>query len=1224
MKDAPEKPDVEKVLSGLKDFQRRTVDTVFQRLYKDKDPAYRFLIADEVGLGKTMVARGLIAKAIEELWDTVGRIDVVYICSSREIAKQNIDRLNIFGRQDFALPDRITELPKYVHGLKDQKLNFVAFTPGTSFNLKSSTGTARERALLYRLLKDHWELSGVVPLNVLQCGCGKDSFRSYCDYACSDEVKVDADITERFLAEVDKDSEKSRREGKAGLRERFETLYENFSRSNNKVPAEIWYTRNGVIGDLRTLLAAVCLEALEPDLIILDEFQRFKDLLEGDSDAAQLASKLFDFSYEHVDAGARVILLSATPYKMYTLHQESGVDDHYGDFLGTLKFLFGNDDAVSVFHDHLSAYQQALLMPEGPDLDALLGIKTQLENCLRQVMVRTERLGATPDRDGMLKQVTHQTGAPGSNDLSAFLELEQIARALGQRSILEYWKSAPFLLNFMDEYALKRDFNRALIREQDAELHRALAQSGSAWLPRAEMLQFAQLDPANAKLRILLQDTVEQGWRRLWVPPSLPYYPLGEPFIGGGAETKRLVFSCWKVVPKVIAAIGSYEAERRAMRFQDPDALNTPEEREKRRPLLRFALSNGRLTGLNALGLIVPSFRLAEATDPLKYRRRFSQGEEPSFSDMRDEMSMQVEGLLARMRHIQDEEAPVDERWLWAAPLLFESIGKEDELRAWLGQADLAEVWRRWNPVRGEDNEDGRWGDHVEELRQTVLGVLDGEMKMGNHPCELVEALVDIGLGGFGNCALRTLQLQDEESEANPVALRNAAAGLGFGALRYVNTPESIAVIRGEDRHIPYWQKVAHYNIAGCLQSVLDEYAHTLCDAKGLAEKAADQRLELLAEAMSVALGLRTTQVSADHVVQDDSKQWTKEAERLRLHYALRFGSEREEEGEGKSRAEQVRAAFNSPFRPFVLATTSVGQEGLDFHTYCHAVVHWNLPSNPVDFEQREGRVHRYKGHAVRKNAARRFGDAAYRSFGHDPWKAIFTDASAARAKGESELTPFWILPDPEGSHIERHVYNLPLSREVEAYERLQSALAAYRMVFGQSRQEDLMAYLLKQVPADKIRELTDTLRINLEPRIPLKPLKEDAILAAAALRVDGYKMLEETGIPKERIRELTVKYQAGDSSFDATDEEKLATFFYLQRYLCKWGGELISCDRPEWRAYRQLFLECVELRIPEAFKRNFGWWEDEGYADRVRECVQTVQQIHLTIQYQEWPEEEI
>lgn len=40
-------------LAGLKDFQRRTVDYVFKRLYGD-DPTSRFLIADEVGLKKRL------------------------------------------------------------------------------------------------------------------------------------------------------------------------------------------------------------------------------------------------------------------------------------------------------------------------------------------------------------------------------------------------------------------------------------------------------------------------------------------------------------------------------------------------------------------------------------------------------------------------------------------------------------------------------------------------------------------------------------------------------------------------------------------------------------------------------------------------------------------------------------------------------------------------------------------------------------------------------------------------------------------------------------------------------------------------------------------------------------------------------------------------------------------------------------------------------------------
>ena len=110
-----------------------------------------------------------------------------------------------------------------------------------------------------------------------------------------------------------------------------------------------------------------------------------------------------------------------------------------------------------------------------------------------------------------------------------------------------------------------------------------------------------------------------------------------------------------------------------------------------------------------------------------------------------------------------------------------------------------------------------------------------------------------------------------------------------------------------------------------------------------------------------------------------------------------------------------VREAFNSPFRPFILATTSVGQEGLDFHSYCHRVWHWNLPRNPVDMEQREGRVNRYKGHAVRKNVARSIGLAGLAQDWNgrgDPWDALFKIARQRlrdNGSNESELMPYWI-----------------------------------------------------------------------------------------------------------------------------------------------------------------------------------------------------------------------
>ena len=74
------------------------MEYVFQRLYLDPKPARRFLVADEVGLGKTLVARGVIAKAIEHLIEkNIARIDIVYICSNADIARQNINRLNVTG-----------------------------------------------------------------------------------------------------------------------------------------------------------------------------------------------------------------------------------------------------------------------------------------------------------------------------------------------------------------------------------------------------------------------------------------------------------------------------------------------------------------------------------------------------------------------------------------------------------------------------------------------------------------------------------------------------------------------------------------------------------------------------------------------------------------------------------------------------------------------------------------------------------------------------------------------------------------------------------------------------------------------------------------------------------------------------------------------------------------------------------------------------------------------
>ena len=238
------------------------------------------------------------------------------------------------------------------------------------------------------------------------------------------------------------------------------------------------------------------------------------------------------------------------------------------------------------------------------------------------------------------------------------------------------------------------------------------------------------------------------------------------------------------------------------------------------------------------------------------------------------------------------------------------------------------------------------------------------------------------------------------------------------------------------------------------------------------------------------ALTLRAASLRIDEVTAPPYAREVKvESEPMRMRFAMRFGDERYDEevapgfdgAPGRTRKENVRAAFNSPFWPFVLVSTTVGQEGLDFHHYCHSVVHWNLPSNPVDLEQREGRIHRYKGHAVRKNVAAAFGTQACAKADADIWGALFEVGRDSRPPDENDLVPYWIFPGD--AKIERHVPALPFSRDVGRLVGLRRALAIYRMVFGQSRQEDLIAYLLANIPEQERDNIIAELQIDLSPR---------------------------------------------------------------------------------------------------------------------------------------------
>ncbi len=1035
---------VDSILNRLRDFQRNTVEYAFRRMYLDEDCTTRFLVADEVGLGKTMVAKGIIARTIRHLEEKgVERIDIIYVCSNAAIANQNLNRLNVYGNRRFMMATRLTLLPVHLRNLKANRINFISFTPGTTFDLKNRGGVMEERRVLYHMLREGFDLNRTGLLNLLQAAARKEGWRKYAEKA----VELDSELERLFQRQLQQDRR---------LLEELQETAEVFQR-HREFSSEESRRRYRVISGLRQTLARVCVDALEPDLVILDEFQRFKELIHGDDDAAQLARALF----EHPEV--RVLLLSATPYKMLTLHHETE-EDHYEDFRRTLEFLLGSRQAVEEVARHLEQFRRALHgLGLGTDEEAERA-RTAIETSLRRVMVRTERVPATERRDAMLSEPKVKVTLQPS-DLKQAVLVDRVAKALNTWNAIEYWKSCPYLLNVMKEYEMKK-LLRGQAKRPSPELVDALSRAKNQLLRRGHFERYSPLDPANGRLRSLLEATVDQEqWRLLWVPPSLPYWQPEGAFSRHQGMTKALVFSAWQVVPDAIAMFCSYEAERRMLESAGgPFRYSTLLNRHK--ALLRFAgAAEDRLAGMPLFCLLYPSVTLAMEVDPLGICLAFEGEGLPTKDWVRARVREKIAELLRpTVAKLAAEEGREDQRWYWAALAILDSK-YAPWMKTWLSSTG-AEGWHRAG-VSADEESDSGFARHTSYFTEFM-----GDFPvLGRTPADLVDVLADVAIASPAVCALRALKRVVRWIDTDDEALLKAAARIAQGFRTMFNLPEVNVMLRGGDESLPYWRRVLQYCLEGNLPAVLDEYFHWLREALGLADHNPAAAAAQIAEAASEALSVRTSRLEVDQIrVKAGGERLSFEPFSLRCRFAMRFGNLQGEQEKKVARAETVQRAFNSPFRPFILASTSIGQEGLDFHPYCHAVYHWNLPSNPVDLEQREGRVHRYKGHAIRKNLALRYGLDGLRQVyreGDDPWARLFDLAVAERPAGKDDLEPYWVYSVDGGYSVERRVPILPFSKEQQRLPDLRASLAVYRLVFGQPRQEDLLSHLKGRAPED-------------------------------------------------------------------------------------------------------------------------------------------------------------
>lgn len=971
------------------DFQAATAEHVLEAYKKGQK---RVLVADEAGLGKTTVASEVVRRVKEELSKDVleddGLYCIVYVCCNLQIAQQNIDTLSDDGAKVDLSQSRLS-MQHFVYYRKKAELQeqgkdtlVLSLTPATSFQMTYGTGSANERALMYAcmsLLPEFEEKEQLDKLSSLLVGWAPKAWEWMSVYYYNEVRKSNMSEYRNTIVNAMADQlAKPTSEG--------ETLMQRLIRLCNSEQDKQWQNEVYYFTiELRKIFADISLEILKPDLVIMDEFQKFSSLIDTDkateTEENMIARKFF------ANKNTYILLLSATPYKPYTTLEElndSNNDEQYKDFHRLMDFLHANDETKVDFKTIWREYSSALKHLE-KETNETIGQKHQsAESMLYHVMGRTER-----SNEGII----HEDLPPiddylSVGDITSFVQMQHLidnCRKFGKKvysAPVDYSKSSAYQLSFMDNYKLK---------DTIAEAWKAGAGKGikkdCLLLDRNEVENYRLEDYKNARLDFVV-DTIFGKSKKstgaeslLWIPASHPYYTQ-QPnvFTKNESFSKYLVFSSWGMVPKMLACLISYETERRLFRRTNETYHKDDSQ------ILKDSTKTKALTIMHTV-----STCLADMYDPEEC------------------YGMPLSAIKQQIKKV----------------------------------------------VKNKLNEfEGNTVSRVSSLDiyQLLVAFDNPDVEIRNIPEEADDVLAEMAIGAPAMCLYRIFKrIGDANAKEHAEDVAKELIGI-------FNNRQGIVSVRSNCRtHSNYFQNVVDYCIMGNLQAVLDEFVHMIGENKS-PETIVARMKESFASAYP-------QQVNTIQTFGTDEKYT------MRKHFAVDFGSGKQTEKD-VNHATNVRSAFNSPFRPFVLASTSVGQEGLDFHWYCRKMIHWNLPSNPQNMEQREGRINRYKCLSVRRNIAKLYSDTF-------KWNDMFTIASTELKGDNPEMVPFWYLPLNDAhfngiktEKIERIVPMYPMSEDESRYDRLIKVLSLYRLTMGQPRQEELLQMLEGKISQEQIKQL--------------------------------------------------------------------------------------------------------------------------------------------------------
>lgn len=1115
----------------LKDFQKATVERVFENLYGSLG-AQRQLVADEVGLGKTIVAKGLIAKIILDRYckgKASWPLKVVYICSNQAIARQNLHKLNLSPQERLTYTETGRLIFLALQSKSDDLFQITALTPSTSFHMKRGTGIKNERKLIWMLLTyyQHYNRKGRAEgLKYVLLGDVQkidewlvdiERYNKQYKSKLNDDIRIEfrKEIRNKTISFEDGYLELKRDLGYRTKQKSLQTILQDISGrigpSNHKNFSKSSKT---LIQILRNLLTDICTNYLEADLFVLDEFQRFKELIqvgndENLSDASRLARKVFN------KTKAKVLMLSATPYKAYSTSIEQLLtesDPHYREFQAVLEFL---SESISSFDLKEINYHNDIIRKELRHPDGIVnGIpaevkrsKNIIEDKYRTVISRTERVLFSLDKNVLLKEKVNKSNFLTKGDIKHYTSVDKIQQKLEDYSdsrvghIMNYVKSAPYMFSFMEGYKHKKKLSEWTdIDPSNAK--KLFTENLDAWIP-TDQIDSYKLTPENipnVKMRTLIKEVMDGGmYRWLWLPPNLPYYSPTGVFKDTNSPSKILLFSKWRLVPRAVSAMVSYESERRVQLDLPASSGKTTYfqknggSQRQPSPILQLSNDDGEATTMRSFSLLYPSYTLSL----LSWETELSESVPFNQLELIKNLKHQIQELLREAQLEQyvnsSAEDKIDTDWYWVSPLLLDKTFNADRYHRWLTKNGINNsTIAKEASGNGKLNESSL-GTHINKLIEVFEN--PESLMLGKLPDKdtLSEVLAMMAVASPANVALRMLRIYDksllEESANQSNFALNQAFSIAYEFRSLFDKPESINLVRaysssnlsnGELLKV-YWFQVLRYCLDGNLQAVMDEYAHML--------KGESDSIEHFCDRLKATINIRTSVVNVDSA----NSVLLKQHEKMRCHLAVPFGIQEIDTSAGQKRAINVVENFNSPFRPFVLASTSIGQEGLDLHYYCRKIMHWNLPYNPVDLEQREGRINRYKGLVIRQNISQKASDMLPKLdkyWKQDLWEQLFDMATNWVSEGQPDLYPFWLFENGEDEgniNIERMVPIYPFSNDENTYKNLISSLAYYRLTLGQPRQEELVNAFKQlseesHITKDHIQNIVKEMLINLAP----------------------------------------------------------------------------------------------------------------------------------------------